>query len=612
MAIGGYASRPAPRRTQDEAVSGDGGFTLVEVIVAMLVLAVALLGLMAVQVGSLSTLSLAKQRQTASQLANQVMEQMRALPYGTVTGGMHCGDLSAPAPDPNIALVAVGADGSCTATFRPTYDASISEALATTSNTTPVTPLAPHVQPPAGTTLDGVAYGVRSYVSRAAGSNAGFWLTAVTTWSSPATKGVTKTIAARSRLYSPEGCLALSTHPFSGPCQAFLYGNAGTLGGGLAINSTRAGLGILDGLDVTSAELTLTSVSTRLQAEQVVSAQSGATTSGAQATGGSGSVREGSAGASSAADTDPGTGLANSPPAASPLSQTAIGGLLRSGGGAQLRLEARPGDTGSTLSTVAATGSPACQDAAGSAISNGQACASSTVLPSGPAAATLTIPTGSGSRTLTLADLPTPTGATRAHTGRFTAPGGTHCPSTRGAGCVSAGVQRSLGTARMGVLPALQPGDTLTDGVSDLSAVIGTTPLVTVDAFADRADSQLGVDTVTGPTAGRSGTLRYWDSGAFRNVPIGGAPASYAISPVVATYGGVVVRVSGSVTVGAATRTRTGPEGCAAVCVTDAGSGSVVLALSYEVSGALTGGFSTSVDLGSVVAQTTYKAAPDA
>ncbi len=210
-------AKPLPRRQR-----GDAGFTLVEMVVAILVISVGLLGLMTVQMRSIATVGLAGQRQNATALGNRAMEQMRALPYGTVTGGMACSDLSN--TDTNISVSTVS--GGCSATFHPGYDPSISETVVTTTSTSQVAPLNPHIQPTgtSGTTIGNVVYDVRAYITRVSSDltvDAGYWLTVIVGWKSSASGNTTKTIGTRSQLFSPKGCLALTTHPFSGPCQAF-------------------------------------------------------------------------------------------------------------------------------------------------------------------------------------------------------------------------------------------------------------------------------------------------------------------------------------------------------------------------------------------------------
>ncbi len=105
----------AVRRRAAAARTGppDAGFTLVELVVAMVVTLIVVTALIGVFLSSLSGVALAKQRQAASSLATGVMEQIRALDYGTLSAGMPCSDL---AGDPRVAITGTcGAGG--TATF---------------------------------------------------------------------------------------------------------------------------------------------------------------------------------------------------------------------------------------------------------------------------------------------------------------------------------------------------------------------------------------------------------------------------------------------------------------------------------------------------------------
>jgi len=138
----------------EAGASGDGGFSLVEVIVAMVVIAVGLLGLMAVQVRSLSTVALAKERQTATGLASRAMEQLRAVPYTVLQGGVVCSEL---AGDPDVAVTAPS--GSCSATFSPSYDTSIAAESIVTTTAAQVAPLSPHQ--PADVAINAATYRVR-------------------------------------------------------------------------------------------------------------------------------------------------------------------------------------------------------------------------------------------------------------------------------------------------------------------------------------------------------------------------------------------------------------------------------------------------------------------
>lgn len=96
------------------------GFSLLEVMIAMLVLVTAIFSLTYVLVNSLADTAYARQRVTATNLANQTLEEVRALPWSVIEGGMSATELAANGTqcglaqsscDPNLASVTVTVDG---------------------------------------------------------------------------------------------------------------------------------------------------------------------------------------------------------------------------------------------------------------------------------------------------------------------------------------------------------------------------------------------------------------------------------------------------------------------------------------------------------------------
>src|SRR5437588_9202736 len=90
------------RRTRD-----DRGFTLIEVMVALGLVFAAVTIAVAVVTRSLCYVGFARQRDTANSLADQTMEQIRALPFASIQAGLANSDLSTTG-DTNILKSGVG------------------------------------------------------------------------------------------------------------------------------------------------------------------------------------------------------------------------------------------------------------------------------------------------------------------------------------------------------------------------------------------------------------------------------------------------------------------------------------------------------------------------
>jgi len=560
--------------------SDDGGFSLVELLVTMVIIGTVLIGLIGVQLTAMRTVALSKQRQQAVGLANQAIEELRALPYLTVAGGLSTADLTG---DPNIRG----------GLLQPGYSSAVNETLVTSIGQS-TAPLYPHVQPSTSTKVGNTQYDVRVYVSLVGGSaTAGYWLTAIVKWTSSVTKNTAKTVAVRSELFSPSGCLSTATHPFSGPCQAFLYGNAGTTPAGITLQPVdTANPQMMSDVDLQSAGVTLPEESVTAELEQALSAQGKATTSGGQATTSAGGQTAGNQAATSAADTDPGTGTPSGTRRAT-ASQSSPNQLVFGPSAGQVVLTASPSDSGTSVSTTAAGSADGCNDVTGTALTNNDVCTSVSATPSGSASAAY--------RGYPLAAIAA--GATsRSFAARFTAPGGIQCPTANGVGCISAGTALNIGTASVGA------------GLPGVPA--GYSAMVSVANYAARSSAASGLGASSSPLRTRSGSLTYWgtDQAAHTVTLDSTTSSSIALGPVVSTAGQLAIAMSGTVTVSPTTTASTGPASCATACTqtTTVPSVSASVTFTFTQGGAQVAYFTLRLDLGTALTKATYKAAPSA
>lgn len=563
----------------------DDGFSLTELLISMVVIGIILAGMAGVQVKALATVALSRQRQQAIDLANRTMEQIRALPYDTVTAGLRTSDLSG---DANIT----------SGMFEPAYDSSISEHIVSSASASSA-PLYPHVQAGAATTVGPVQFRVASYVSlvsaTAGDTLEGYWLTAIVTWSSAQTNGVTKTVATRSQLFSPSGCLSTATHPFSGPCQAYFDATAGDTPAGISIATSSPGLPALIGDDLQTSTVSTPSLSAVLMSEQTISTQGKAVTSGAKYSTGTVETAAGEVGAASGATTDPATGEAAFTPTATSFQGTST---VSSSTGA-FALGAGSGDSATAASTTEAAGT--CLDLSDVAVNTGEPCSNAKVTPSGNLTATLAY----NSKTLPLASITAAGTPSRAFVARYLSSGGAICPTASGIGCISAKTAGALGAATMGGTVPSATGHPA-----------GFSQMVSLSGFTTTAGAESGIGAA-GPTTTRAGTLTYWSGAANVNVNLATALAqTLTLGPVAYSYSGPLgtaqVAMSGTVTIGDPDTSTVAGTCQPTACSAAATSGSVIATLEYDVTidGVPAGAFIVTVDLGTAMAKTSYTAAP--
>ena len=160
-------TRVTARRRGPGSRSDEAGFTLVEVLVAITLLAILLVGLAGEGIDALSTSSYANQRSVAAGLISGAMAQVTALPFADLQAGLNPADSLA--GDPNVTQSGNGY------IFAPS-----GATLATSGTSTSEPPLVPHVT----TVTVGIPYHVAVYPTVSASSPGLVTVTVIVTWSS--------------------------------------------------------------------------------------------------------------------------------------------------------------------------------------------------------------------------------------------------------------------------------------------------------------------------------------------------------------------------------------------------------------------------------------------
>jgi prepilin-type N-terminal cleavage/methylation domain-containing protein len=191
-----------PSRQQPEE-----GFTLVEVLVAMAVMFSALVVLAYTMLSGLTAVGFSRQRTEATALANQALEQIRALPASQLF--MSASDLST---DPTN-LVSCGLNTCFNSRQVP---------VATFSAGSSNTPFTPHISAPITAVPGNTQYTVTSYLTLDPGDATGHTLIATVqvTWSNTQRGGVADKVQVESKVYNAQFTQAPpGTHTFMASAQ---------------------------------------------------------------------------------------------------------------------------------------------------------------------------------------------------------------------------------------------------------------------------------------------------------------------------------------------------------------------------------------------------------
>lgn len=266
--------------------------------VAVAILSIALLALARTATVAFTDVAAARQRQTASQLANQLVEQVVALPWETVQEGLKTNQLDGDQNAKNC--------GGTYYLFVCPPDPTAEKIRHENNVGNDARPLFPHQgeEQPEG---QGTTYAWRVYVTEYVSQDPDalctgcLRVTAIVSWDPAQREGVRASVDSQDVLYSPTGSTDEATHPFTGPRQAYFFGAATAGGGTYSTTGTVSGLTF----DQMSAELLQTT--STVQTEQTIRVEGGTNLPGLSKTVSGVETTSGSTSAGSVADTDPTT-----------------------------------------------------------------------------------------------------------------------------------------------------------------------------------------------------------------------------------------------------------------------------------------------------------------
>jgi len=495
------------RHADDEA-----GFTLLELVLACGVLALVLASLAYTGTMAFADAAISRHRTTASNLANEAIEQVRALPYNKVALGLSTTDI---ATSGDAAITSVGG------VYR--FDGE----RIPNGNNEAVAPLVPHR---ASRLLDDMTYTVSAYVTYLDDdvNSRALRVTVRVSWDSPLRAGVQKFVDTQTVVYSPTGgtggCGSNATHPFAAPCQPFLYSNTSSGEGAISF-SAFAGTAIA-GVDLGEATLYLPTQDTNMSIEQVQAASATARTSGVRLrrlSDGSDQT-SGRSLADAATDSDP--SQPKPPHDSATVGPQASATIQLSGSGNSIQLTSAAGESATARATMAAGGTNTCPSNANPAVDqiDLQPCANATSVPGGAMTAQLNL------NSLGSAILASFAGATTSSSGfsnRDIVPQATSCTTTSEDGCIHASQRGSIGTLNIGGLPA---------GLSTL-APLGFNYLVKLSGFSRTVTAEAGYGNAD-PSVTNAGTIQYWNGLGYTTVAVAsGASATIPVANLVVSDG---------------------------------------------------------------------------
>ncbi|MCD6021763.1 MAG: Prepilin-type cleavage/methylation-like protein [Actinomycetia bacterium] len=266
-------------------VRGERGFTILETVIAMMVVFASLTALVYTASIGFRYVGYGRDRIQATGIANRVMEDIRGLAYTKITGGISTSELGADSRIVNCAGVyrfeTCAGEKIVSSTFPAGYEAEW---------------LFPHTDTLTVGNLD-VTY--HTYVTNETPTTTPYRVTVILEWAGGAiASAANNSVRVQSLFWSPDGCVNPNTHPFAAPCQPFFYGQ---------VDSPQARVDITGQLhdfaiDFDSLAITLPGISATAQEEQTTQLNAATTLSGIQFVDSTGTANDGNQQASSEAD----------------------------------------------------------------------------------------------------------------------------------------------------------------------------------------------------------------------------------------------------------------------------------------------------------------------
>lgn len=580
----------ARRIRRDVLNQREAGFTLVELIVAMLVIAIVLIAIITVQARALTTNAVSQARQESTAIANQAMEELRSMPWDYLRKGLYSNFIVAAGGDDFVTgstltvngrsyalrIGSTGSDQDLSSPWPPLFDAAGSNKQSIAS--------------PSG---NGDVFTVRTYVTADQAGNANaVGLVVVVSWDRR-TDGDTVQTVLTSTAYAPLGskCGDTQQAPYLAACQAQFEATASTGKIDVAAVASSidgaATLPLLDGSAYYRMQMTTGSSSARVASQQVSSATSVATLGGVLWDDNIDSTSpstygwtRGSTLYQNEASNDTTTGAA--PPDPGDATGFGVNSFYGLNSG-PFSFNIRSDD--SRRGTATAHTTQTCTTGLAFSVTAGAPCATGAVTGLGNAARMgLTV----DADTLSFATVDTVgPPEDRAWAARFVTVTGNSSVGCTGftagtSGCTSAGAQKDIGGVVVG-------------GVTGATWAGGDDYLFKLTNYSDTVFVERGVSaTATAPSWSRSGSISYWNGSGYSTFSLGtGATSQKIIAPATWSTSLAAVTATGTIDVtGTYSNVLTsadckGDQGCSV----SAGNGWVQVTMSYNIEPAGTSSF---------------------